>query len=474
MLGAADRFVPFVQRYSEYFHTRSDHDTSGILSYMCGLVQAKRGAKNMERMEEHVPGFEYQNVHHSISKSPWDHRALMDRIAVDADGLLGGGRRPRLVYDDTGIEKKGQESVGVARQYLGRLGKIDNGQIAVCASLASGQHSTLVDTRLYLPQQWAEDPQRCRKAGVPEAHIVYQTKAQMVLESALHLRALGVRFSVVSMDSGYGSQPALLHGLDAHNETFVAEVHCDNHIWSEHPWRHQEPKRRGAKPLVAPRACSPSQRVDEYVRALDELDWRRLKVRDSDQDWVEVNYIARRIWVADGAQEKTWWLLAWENPDEQRSKDQHGNQHGPRRHYALSNARADEDPRQLIADGVERNVVERNFRDAKSESGMADYQTRSWTAWHHHMALVMLVMLFAQTEKMHHTPPAEAPPLTMGDLTFVMERLLPQRGYGEPQREEVRCMLQKRLLKRAADQTRRKRKTKNEHPPLMADEAPFM
>lgn len=440
---------------------------------MLGLIQAKRGAKNMERMEEHVPDFQYQNVHHGISKSPWDHRALMDRIALEADGLLGCGKRPRLVFDDTGIAKKGRASVGVARQYIGRLGKIDNGQIAVCASLASGQCSTLVDARLYLPEQWTDDPKRCRKVGVPEAHIVYKTKAEMALESARHLRELGVRFSVVSMDSGYGSQPALLHRLDESNETFVAEIHCDAHIWSEQPWRHQEPKRLGAKKLTQPRASTPSQRVDQYVSKLNELDWQRLKVRDSDQGWVEVSYIAQRIWVADGEQEKVWWLLAWENPDEERSTDKHGRRHGPRRHYALSNASTDEDPRQLVADGVERNVVERNFRDAKSEFGMADYQTRGWTAWHHHIALVMLVMLFAQTEKMHHTPPAAAPPMTAGDIAFVMERMLPQRGYGDPNPEEIKRLLHKRLVKRATDQARRKAKTKRERPPLIADEDPF-
>ena len=89
-------------------------------------MQCKRGAKNMERMEEHVPNFRYQNVHNSISASPWDHRPLMDEIALQTDGLLGLGRRVRLVYDDTGFEKKGRHSVGVARQYIGRLGKIDN------------------------------------------------------------------------------------------------------------------------------------------------------------------------------------------------------------------------------------------------------------------------------------------------------------------------------------------------------------
>lgn len=104
--------------------------------------------------------------------------------------------------------------------------------------------------------------------------------------------------------------------------------------------------------------------------------WQRLRVRDSDQGWVEVSYLAQRVWVMEGDRQKLWWLLVWENPDERTNNGTPLK--APRRHYALSNAPADEDPRQLIIDGVGRNVVERNFRDAKSEVGMADYQTRGW------------------------------------------------------------------------------------------------
>jgi SRSO17 transposase len=107
-----------VKDFTDFFRTRSDSNLTEIRGYLFGLMQAKRGSKNMERMEEHVPDFAYQNVHHSISDSPWDHRPLMDEIARRADGLLGGAPRCRLVVDDTGIQKKGDQSVGVARQYI--------------------------------------------------------------------------------------------------------------------------------------------------------------------------------------------------------------------------------------------------------------------------------------------------------------------------------------------------------------------
>ena len=469
VLGAVKRLVPFVDHFARFFYSRTDYSAGGVRSYLMGLIMAKRGAKNIERMEEHVAGFEYQNVHHAISVSPWDHRPVMDEIARQADGLLGGGRRTRLVVDDSGIAKKGRHSVGVARQYCGRAGKIDNCQIAVCTSLASGQQSTLIDIRLYLPKEWTEDPSRCRAAGVPPGEEEFRSKAEIALQSVLHQRSLGIRFDIVSADSGYGSQPALLHGLDAAGEDFIAEVHCDQHVWTQQPWRHRQGKRPGTT-VSSPRACSASVRVDQWAQSQPDTAWQRLKVRATDQGWVEVSYLAARVWVCEEEEEKLWWLLAWENPDESRSPRQKGSPVSARRHYALSNAAADCDARRLVADGVERNVVERNFRDAKSELGMADYQTRGWLPWQHHMALVMLAMLFMLREKMHGTPAAPEPALTIGDIVFALERLLPSRAGPATNPVAVAEMLTKRRRKRRIDQLRRKEKTRNERPPLLPDE----
>ena len=263
--------------------------------------------------------------------------------------------------------------------------------------------------------------------------------------SVRHQRSPGVRFGRVSVDSGYGSQPAFLHGLDDMGETFVAEVHCDQTCWLEVPWRHRQGVRRGSI-LTHLRSDQPAVRVDQWARDQPETAWERLKVRHSNQGWVEVNHPAQRVWLADGADEKCWWLLARENPDEGSTRHANGNYSPPRRHYALSNAGAAEDPRRLIAGGVGRNVVERNFRDGKSGLGMADYQTRGWRAWQHHMALVMLAMLFTLREKMHWgSPPAplpeEEPALTAGDLVLALELLLPRRCGGPAPPEEVARIL---------------------------------
>jgi hypothetical protein len=204
----------------------------------------------------------------------------------------------------------------------------------------------------------------------------------------------------------------LRHLLDQSGETYVAEVHRDAHIWVDAPSSHNEGK-RPRQQLKNPKASHAAQDIDQWAASVPDTEWRRLKVRDSNQGWVEVSYLAAHVWVEEGGEEKLRWALTSENPDE-KSNDGRKDR-VPRRHYALSNAAADEDPRELVIDAVERNVVERNFRDAKTHLGMADYQTRGWLAWQHHMALVMLPALFLTQEKMHSPKPqSEEGPINKG------------------------------------------------------------
>ena len=197
-------------------------------------------------------------------------------------------------------------------------------------------------------------------------------------------------------------------------------------------------------------------RIDQWAGTLPDTDWERLKVRDSTHGWVEVNYVSQRVWLWDGKEPcaRLWWALAWQNPDE-----------GPqaRIHYALSNAAADAPISELVKHGVHRYWIERTFQEAKSEAGMGDYQTRGWLGWHHHMALVMLAMLFVLKEKILHQPNPGELPLSMGEIVFALSLLLPQRPGDLP---EVGRMLNLRRDKRLIDQRRRRRKTINDRPPL--------
>ena len=134
-------------------------------------MQADPHKKNMERMEERVPNANEQQLQHMLSDSPWDHQAVMDQVALEADGLLGGNRNSCLLIDESGFKKSGRHSVGVARQWCGRLGKVENCQVGVFAALGRDRRVTLVDERLYLLEKWSDDPTRCEEAGLSEAAI---------------------------------------------------------------------------------------------------------------------------------------------------------------------------------------------------------------------------------------------------------------------------------------------------------------
>ena len=167
----------------------------------------------MERMAEVVPDSDDQVLQHFLSNSSWDERGVMDQVALEADELLGGREDSALLIDETAFTKKGGKSVGVARQWNGRLGKVDNCQVGVFGALCSGSASTLIDTRLYLPQKWVKDKARCRAAKIPLESRRFRSKVDLALEMVQASRRLGVRFQWVIADGGYGKEPRFLRTL---------------------------------------------------------------------------------------------------------------------------------------------------------------------------------------------------------------------------------------------------------------------
>ena len=148
--------MSFCQDYSVYFQAARHNLITKARCYLSGLLM-KAQRKNMERMEEYVEDYDYQSLQQFVSDSPWDHEALIKRIGKDVDALVGGNDS-MLIIDESGFAKKGKKSVGVARQWNGRLGKVDNSQVGVFAALSNAQGAgSLVDTRLYLPEEWTKD-----------------------------------------------------------------------------------------------------------------------------------------------------------------------------------------------------------------------------------------------------------------------------------------------------------------------------
>ena len=409
------RFRAFCDGFADHFRWRTRDVGLQSKQYLSSLMQAQR--KNMERMAEVVPESDDQMLQHVLSNSTWDERAVLDQVALTADGWLGGTPRSALLIDESAITKKGRHSVGVARQWNGRLGKVDTCQVGVFAALSRGASATLIDTRLSLPRCSVEDAKRCEAAGVPEAARQVNSKSQLALEMVRDNRRLGVRFRWVGMDGGYGKEPALLRALADEGETFVADVHKDQVIDLDDP-RPQVPSSppgRGRKRTRRIAQTEPT-RVDAWAQSQPESAWRHVRLRDSTKGELRVDVLHRQVWLWDGqeAQARCWHLLVRR---EVMAREEIK--------YSLSNAPAATPVKRLARMQGQRYWVERAFQDGKGQAGLDHYQARGWRAWHHHMALVMMAMLFMLQERLAARD--TYPLLSCADVETLLAHLLPRR-----------------------------------------------
>ena len=367
-------------------------------------MQANR--RNVERMAEVVPDSNGQALHHFLSDSPWQARGVMDQVARQSDALLGGDQDSCLLIDETCFAKKGKKSVGVARQWCGRQGKTDNCQVAVFAALARDSWVTLVDAQLYLPQEWTQDRRRCQAAGVPVERQQLRTKPELALEMILHARANGLRFGWVAADGTYGQNRLFLRALDEAKQTFVCDVHRDQRIFLQDLEAASTPSDRGSESL----------RVDQWVLQQPAEAWQRVWVRKTTQGDLWVEALHQRVWVREGGepQARCWHLIVTREIDAEKTTK-----------YSFSNGREDVSISRLAYMQRQRYWIERAFQDAKNEAGLDEYQARSWQAWYHHVALVMMAMLFMLQERIEHQP--SAPLLSTHDIKQVMAGLLPRR-----------------------------------------------
>jgi SRSO17 transposase len=229
----ADAFAAIISRYGGFFRTATRDNAVVAARYLRGLAQADDC--KFTAMADVVDHGCAQQFQHFISNSPWDHAPVVAQISHDADRLLGGKPTSCLIIDESSFAKQGERSVGVSRQWSGRLCTIDNCQVAVFGVLTDGQRHAPVDMRLYLPKAWVDDPARCARAGVPETARVLKSKSEHALDMVRAARAGGMRFEWVSADGRYGKEPAFLRALDDTREIFVVDVHRDQRVWSACP-----------------------------------------------------------------------------------------------------------------------------------------------------------------------------------------------------------------------------------------------
>jgi SRSO17 transposase len=314
--------------------------------------------------------------------STWEAEDLYRRIAVKLNAELPAVEA--FVLDDTGFAKKGQHSVGVARQYSGTLGRTDNCQVAVSLHLAGERGSGCIGMRLYLPERWTEDRDRCAAAGVPE-DVEYAPKWQLGLALIDQALSWDVRPRVALADSGYGDTTEFRDGLAARGLIYNVAVKGTTVIWRPGvvPSSPPPPTARGrGRPRT--RMVAGAERpvsIAEFAESLGRSAYRKVTWREGSHGKLSSFFAAARVRTAhrhtEGAPpgKEQWLLCEWPKDEKTPTK------------FYLSTQPATCSLKELVRTAHLRWRVERDYQDMKQEVGLDNYEGRSWRGFHHHAAL---------------------------------------------------------------------------------------
>jgi SRSO17 transposase len=441
--AVARRFMELCDDYGRHFVVKGKDVSDHARSYLSGLVGTQR-RKNIGRIGEDVEASNYQGMQQLISDSPWSDQTVMEQVAREVDGLLGGHRHSALYLDETSFVKKGEASVGVQRQYCGRLGKLENCQVGVFGCLGRAQRGALVGYRLFLPEAWAKDAERCAKAKVPLAHRGHRTKAELALEIVRESRQRGLRFAWVGGDEIYGANKALTDALEDLGETFLMDVCSTLQLYATDPGLHRPKMGRPAKGApAAPKSAARVRTVAQWTQQYFAAESRGVTVRETTRGVLRARLWVKALWQWDGSSAAARPRLLIVRQEEDGTFK-----------YSLSNCSKEMTWERLGYMQAQRFWIERAFQDAKSELGMAQYEVRGWRGWHHHMTLVCLAMLFILKERILQAE--EIPLLTARDIVELLTYYLPRRNRHED--EVLRC-LHARHESRQRDIQRRKKTT---------------
>lgn len=434
----------FVSIYKSKFLSYRFDNTPVAINYMKGLLSCPKGEANMERMEEQVANSEYRAYQHFISNSKWDYEGLQMQVAQDTSKILNqqkelNGLPVGYIVDESSHLKKGKKSVGVGRQYAGVIGKVDNSQVGVYASLVNCTSASIINERIFLPKSWTKDDERCDEAKIPTEFRTYKTKPELALDMIKQDITRGVHFDWIGGDGLYGHNTKLCDGLDELGLFFVMDVHKDERIFLDEPsFKVPEAKTGAGRKPTKLKADLCSYRLDKLQESIPEDNWKLEYIRDTVKGKLCLYVYKKEIWTWDGKSEtaKKRVLIITKTTDSK-----------PKIKYSISNGDVESYSHSEYAYFVsQRYWVERSFDNAKNELGMSDYQIRKWQSWHTHHAIIMLASLLITTKLIESK---EAIPL----LSFKDARILivTQICTTQIEMEQKIMQMQKRHSKRKAD-----------------------
>lgn len=392
-----------LEKYMEYVCEALGHADrhTGFADYGRALMLPIE-RKSVEPLAAHMEPWntpaKHQSLHHVVAKSEWSDEAVLSRVREWVTPALKLAQGCYWIVDDTGFPKKGKHSVGVARQYCGQVGKQDNCQVAVSLSLAGEQGSLPIAWQLYLPQEWADDTERRKKAGVPE-EVRFATKNQIAQEQIRAAQAAGVPAGVVLADPAYGNDTAFREALSQMELSYCVGVQSSTTVWSgsNRPQRPAQKKKRGlGRPAtrLTRNPDQPPQSTKEVALSLPPSAWRTVSWRAGTNQMLRSRFAALRVRAAHRDYKRTseraeeWLLIEWPPKEAEPCK------------YWLSSVSSKTSLRNLVHTAKARWLIERDYQELKQEFGLGHYEGRGWRGFHHHASLCIAAYGFLLDQRL--------------------------------------------------------------------------
>lgn len=414
--GLGPAFAAYLGRYRSCFLQKR---TAAHFDNYCRGLLSNLPRKTVEPIALES-GTAVRTLQEFLTTTRWQHQHMRDLLQRHLADVIAAAAAQTLgtvgIVDETSCRKWGDETPGVQRQYLGCVGKVDNGIVTVHVGVAKGRFQALLDADLYLPKAWDADRQRCRAAGIPD-EVRYRPKWRLALEQLIRLHGNGITFDWLVFDEGYGAAVPLLRVLNAVGQRFVAEVPVNF--------------------AVADVAAGPRQRADQRLRAADAKRGKRYRLTHRtvpDSVW---RARTATVWVAG----REYLLIVAINEATAEVK------------YFLSNA-VSTAVAQLLAVAFCRWNVEHSFRLAKQEAGLMHYEGRDYTGLMRHLILALAVLGFVatQTERLRGEKSACDSGTGMPSVKPALRDGITSSSAGSAEAASQRSHLLSPAAKRAGDQ----------------------
>jgi SRSO17 transposase len=359
-------------------------------------MAARLAPDNVRRM--------HQSLHHLVADAPWNDDEMLAEVRGQVlPSMQKHGTVVAWIVDDTGFPKQGKHSVGVARQYCGQVGKQDNCQAAVSLSVSTWNSSLPMAWRLYLPEVWCEDAERCRQAGVPEG-VGFETKPEIALEQIRKALEQQVPVGVVLADAGYGKGTQFRTELTQLGLQYAVGIESNATVWEPGQGPLPAPVRKPGRGAPAKRLQRSADHqpisVKELAFGLPSSTWKEIGWRQGSEGTLRSRFAAVRVRPAHRDYKRTepypeeWLLIEWPKKESEPTK------------YWLSTLPVMTSLKALVKIAKHRWIIERDYEELKQELGLGHYEGRGWRGFHHHAVLCIAAYGFLVSERNRFSPSA--------------------------------------------------------------------